>query len=357
MSRYVPTGSSAAGGIGSVHFCQDQNLDRKVAVKFIHRGGEHRRLLDELAALQRIRSKHVVEIFDIAYLNPGPQMGIVEEFVDGDDLRPLLGTLKPDEHFVRLLYQMAAGLSDIHAVGIVHRDIKPSNMLIDKEGILKIIDFNLARPMDEAHTQGFVGTRGYAAPELYGGGKIDFDEKIDVYALAVTAYALLCGATLPAELLGHPPPSDAWKTAGGGFNGLGTSLDPEIVRLLDASLCEDPALRPTAVEVRLRAARLLLRGRHRALFTSEAGTTFELHAGKPKVTLQHPSSLGTVTIGYDHLDFRVITVAGEVWVNNMQLAAGALLPDCCVIGLGGPHRRASERVFMTMDLSHPEVVL
>ena len=64
MERYVPTGRSTKGGLGEIVFCTDQNLDRNVVIKY---GNRHRRLLDELAALQRIRSKHVVEIFDVVH--------------------------------------------------------------------------------------------------------------------------------------------------------------------------------------------------------------------------------------------------------------------------------------------------
>jgi len=130
--------------MGAVFVYIDKNLDRKVAIKFVQ-SGEHRRLRDELAALQRIRSKHVVQIFDVDYFNPGARRGIVEEFIDGDSLETVLGTVTVKDGFLRLLYQAATGIADIHAVGIVHRDIKPSNMLIDREGILKIIDFNLSR--------------------------------------------------------------------------------------------------------------------------------------------------------------------------------------------------------------------
>ena len=71
------TGATLAGGIGTVVVCTDTNLDRKVAIKFVQPGGEHRRLLDELAALQRIRSKHVVQIFDVDHFDSGPRMGII----------------------------------------------------------------------------------------------------------------------------------------------------------------------------------------------------------------------------------------------------------------------------------------
>lgn len=353
MSRYVATGATAAGGIGTVVVCVDQNLDRKVAIKFIQPGGEHRRLLDELAALQRIRSKHVVQIFDVDHFDPGSRLGIIEEFIEGDDLDKYLGKITIADGFLRILYQAATGIADIHEVGFVHRDIKPSNMLLDREGILKIIDFNLSRPDDDAHTAGFVGTPGYAAPELYASGRVVFDAAVDVYALGVTAWTLVHGKKLPKQLASRPPLPDAWKATSGGFGAI-AGLDPELASLLDACLDVSPSARPTAVRVARRAARLLLHGRHRALFLG-AATPFELDTTHPRVRLS--DSRGSLTIEYDGLDFRATSVTGEVWVNNMQLSPGSTLPDCCVIALGGPHRRAFDRVFVTMDVSHPEVVL
>jgi serine/threonine-protein kinase len=252
---------------------------------------------------------------------------------------------------------MAVGLADIHGVDVIHRDIKPNNMLVDPEGILKIIDFNLARTDEGAHTHGFVGTPGYAAPELFRAGRVDFGKSIDVYALAVTAYALLKGPSLPGPLNETPPRTGEWIAAGGGFVGARPGLDAEIVRLLDASLNEDPLARPSARQIADRAARVLLVGKHKALFATDAGAVFELSATKPRVRLQHPKGLASLSIGYDGLDFRAVDLSGEVWINNMQLAVGAILPSCCVIGLGSPTRPHGERLFVTMDVSYPEVVL
>lgn len=352
MSRYVPTGAKEAGGLGGVVVCTDKNLDRMVAIKFVQPGGERRRLLDELAALQRIRSKHVVQIFDVDVFNPGSRMGIVEEFIDGDSLETVLGKVTIEDEFLRLLYQIATGIADIHAVGIVHRDIKPSNMRIDRENILKIIDFNLSRSEDDARTDGFVGTEGYAAPELYAKGHVVFDTTVDVYALGVTAWALLHGKKLPKNLASMPPRPDMWRATSGGFEAL-PGLDNELARLLDACL-RSPSDRPTAAQVAHRAARLLLQGKHRALFVG-AAKPFELDGSNPRVSLS--DSRGNLLIEYNGLDFRATSVTGEVWANNIQLVTGAVLPDCCVISLGGPHRRALDRVFITMDVSHPEVVL
>lgn len=355
MSRYVPTGGAAAGGIGSVVFCQDTNLDRTVAVKFVQPGVEHRRLLDELAALQRVRSKHVVEIFDLAYFDPGSRMGIVQEYIDGTDLSDFIGKVAPDNALVRMIFQIASGLTDIHAVGVVHRDIKPANVRVDAEGILKIIDFNLARPANDAHTHGFIGTPGFAAPELYAPGRVSFDSAIDMYALGVTAWMLLFGPKLPRHLASRPPHADAWKNSGGGFTTPVGSIDPILLGLLAACMSDAPEVRPSAADVAERARRVLLRGQHRALFVDEAGRTHELSAATPPAKLS--GTHGTMVVRYDGLDFRADSVTGEVWVNNPRVAAGEIFPKGCVIALGDPARRANDRVFITMDVSQPEVVL
>ena len=352
MRRYVPTGASTSGGLGHVVVCTDRNLDRKVVIKY---GNQERRLLDELSALQRIRSKHVVEIFDVVSDKGSSRLGVVEEYIDGQELSTKLGTIKRAVDLVPLLYQLASGLADIHAVDIVHRDIKPSNILIDGDQILKIIDFDLARLTSDANTSGFVGTRGYAAPELYSPGHVTFDPKVDVYAMGVTALALVSGKSLPRELRRRPPTPNKWKTFTGGFRALAPKLDNELVRLLDACLSRDPDNRPAVWQVRDRAERVMLRGRHRAAFVMR-DQVFELNVDKPRVNLQLPS-LGSVSIEYDGLEFKVTHVDGEVWVNNIEMSDGVGLPECCVIAFGGPHRPARERTFVTMDVSHPEVVL
>ncbi|MCY4012743.1 MAG: serine/threonine-protein kinase [Gammaproteobacteria bacterium] len=350
--RYVPTGNSASGGLGQVVFCTDQNLDRQVVIKY---GNQPRRLLDELAALQRIRSKHVVEVFDVVSDSHGTSDGIVEEFIDGAELTSQLGNIGSNDEYVRLLYQLASGLADIHEVGIVHRDVKPSNVFIDADQILKIIDFNLARLLDDANTTGFVGTPGYAAPELYSGTDVAFGKKVDVYAMGVTALAVVAGHLLPTPLLKRPPKPKKWKATTGGFGALLPQLDQTLVGLLDACLNEDPAKRPSARKVRDRAERMMLRGKHRAVFVMNR-RRFELHAGNRRVDLRHPS-LGTLSIAYDGLEFKVRKVDGEIWANNMPVSKGTPLPESCVLAFGAPTRPPRERTFVTMDVSHPEVVL
>src|SRR6185312_10815437 len=102
------------------------------------------RLLDELAALSAIRSKHVVQVYDVVRAADGSIKAVVEEYLSGDDIEGKPAP-KDTRTTLDLLYPIAAGIADIHAHGRVHRDIKPGNMKRDADGCLKIFDFGLAK--------------------------------------------------------------------------------------------------------------------------------------------------------------------------------------------------------------------
>ena len=201
--RYAPSGAPLAGGMGAVQICVDAVLDRRVAIKFVHSATHQRRILDELAALLRMRSKHVVQVYDILRL-PGDELGIVQEFIDGQDLFESHSVPTRKVDYYKQLWQIASGLADIHSLNVIHRDIKPNNMKTDPEGVIKIFDFGLAREEGSAaSTMGFVGTSGFAAPELYV-GSVKFTSAVDTYAFGATALFLGSGG-LPPELVAVPP--------------------------------------------------------------------------------------------------------------------------------------------------------
>ena len=281
-------------------------------------------------------------------------MGIVEEYVTGDSLEEHVGMSSPDESFVKLVYQMASGIADIHDVDVIHRDVKPANMKIDDENILKIIDFNLARDVTDGSTRGFVGTRGYAAPEQYSSSVAVFGREVDVYALGVVAWALLNGERPPQELRVVPPRPDEWKAAGGGFVALDSGLDDVLMGLLDEAVSSAPAQRPLARDIANRAGRALLRGKHRGVLMDQRGQAYELSADAKIATVRN--DVGSATFRYDLMDFRLTKVDGEVWINNIRGQNGMRLPDGCVLALGNP-TRGRNRSFITFDVSHPEVVL
>lgn len=349
--RYRPTGNKLEGGTGSVVICDDLNLTRKVAIKFLQSGSDKKRINDEIKALQIIRSKNVVQIFDIVILPPDNRIGIVQEYIEGRELSKVAKTEPELSTYLRYLYQIALGISDIHAQGIIHRDIKPNNMILSKENIVKIFDFDLARcNVQSANTLGFRGTPGFAAPELYHHGYVEFTPKVDVYAFGATA-VYLSESDLPPSLTGRPPVPHSWLSSGG-FETLRVALPSDLARLLNTTLADNPTDRPEMKTVCRAISRYLLKDKHRALL-SYSGATYILDKSRKTVSFGKVAT-SSATITYDGLDFEIERTSGEICVNNQTVQESMVLPGACVVALGTDPKT---RIFVAIDVSNPEVVL
>ncbi|CAG9170362.1 Serine/threonine-protein kinase PknD [Cupriavidus pinatubonensis] len=343
--RYVLVEEGVGGGMGDIYHCMDTHLNRRVVLKVLKDGGEDRRLLDEQKSLVKLRSKHVVQLFDLATITQDREKSaLVLEFISGKNLG--VGDYTPGYDYLMVLWQIACGLSDIHASNIIHRDIKPQNIRVDDGGVVKIIDFGLSRDSEtDAHTRSIIGTAIYMAPELWGSPVISFDKSIDVYAFGVTALALL-KAPPPAAILERPPKS----VDKGALAALEKTLPSDVVTLLEACLSYRAADRPPIGEVEALLRKHLLHDKHRALLVM-GGKNYELSATSRRVTLTY-GTIGTMVVGYDGFRFFVEALSGIVSVNNNSIAVGAELPNCCVITFG----TAPVRSFVTFDVSNPEVM-
>lgn len=345
--RYEVVGASFIGGMAAVWPCYDTILERRVAIKVMPGSAEKRRIRDELCALLKMRSNHVVQVYDVLNLNN--DLAIVQEFIEGQDLFDDDLAPNNENEYLKLLWQIASGIANIHDLGVIHRDIKPGNMKIDPEGVVKIFDFGLAR--DEgpsAATLGFVGTPGFAAPELYS-HHVTFTAAVDIYAFGATA--LFLGLRdLPLHLKCHPPVLSDEDC----FSMLPFKIGKDIMATLNACLEPDPSNRPAMGDVRDLLAKHLLCNRHRALVVFNKNASY-LDATRPRVDLRL-SSIGEIGIRYDGFHFLVDSVSGEAFINNTTVAAGDRLPGACVVALGAPERKA-DRKYITFDLSHPEIVL
>lgn len=351
--RYEKVGEPFSGGGMSTAFkCKDKHLDRHVLVKMLAKGIDQKRILDEVKALSAIRSKHVVQIYDVLKDGSGAITALVEEFLPGQDLNEVV-PIKDVGTFLRHTYAIACGLADIHAVGVIHRDIKPNNMKIDAEGCLRIFDFGLSRAEGvNCETIGTIGTPGYIAPELCAPAhlKVNFTSAVDVFAFGATALKLLRGK-LPNDLRVIPPKLPIIEAD---FTNQTLALPPAIAAILNECLSKEPTKRPTMETVRDIVGRHLLHGQHKATmivgekihYLDKVGQLVKLSAG----------SLGSVDVSYDGYDFIATNVVGDVYINNMGITPPQNLPGACVITLGAPslgyHRR-----YITFDVTHPEVVL
>lgn len=323
----------------------DSHLQRRVIIKRLQIGVEERRLLDEQKALARLRSKHVVQLFDIVELagRGKTEKGIVLEFIEGENLQ--VASYSAGRSYLHILWQIAAGLRDIHQAGVIHRDIKPSNLRIDKEGVLKIIDFGLARSREDAKTRSVIGTPVFMAPELWNDRTVTFNQSIDVYAFGATALALMAKSP-PRELALQPPQSVSLAQLSLSLPGLQADVIGLVHRCLDLS----PTKRPSMVEVESQLARHLLQNEHRALVVM-AGQVHHLDKSNRKISL-NAGPVGALEIEYDGFDFRVTRVSGQVYLNNTKVTSGEIVPGCCVITFG----TGSNRRFVTFDVSSPEVM-
>lgn len=346
--RYSIDGSAMDGGMATVFKCYDSILERPVALKILPRHFETRRLKDELEALYAIRSKHVIQVFDICIDNTS--VGIVQEFVDGKDLFSSDVAPQSANDFLFVLWQIASGIADIHKVGLIHRDIKPNNMKIDQEGVLKIFDFGLSREDGPAATTvGFVGTVGFSAPEQYVAG-VQFTQAIDTFAFGATALFFGLQAESP-ELRTAPPSAFATNP----FLKLPFPIPDDVSNMLFACLAHNPTARPAMKDVCRTIEQHLLYNRHRALVVLNGQPSY-LDKDNTSVSLKFGTIAG-VKIEYDGLTFKITQVVGDVFINNAAVSAGNTLPGACVLTLGGPERRANQRAYVTFDLSNPEIIV
>ncbi|HZJ68110.1 MAG TPA: serine/threonine-protein kinase, partial [Kofleriaceae bacterium] len=204
--RYQLLERIGEGGMGVVYRARQLHLDRAVAIKVLRR----RALRDparlalfrkEAEALARLQHPNTVRIFELGTFDGGPFVAM--ELLEGRTLAVEIartGTM-PVARTLKILAQLCSSLEEAHRAGITHGDIKPQNVfLLDVEGAtdhVKLVDFSLAQLAgSEPDDARFMGTPGYASPELLGGGAAR--PASDVHACGVVAFQMLTGA-LPSS--------------------------------------------------------------------------------------------------------------------------------------------------------------
>ncbi len=193
--RYRVEHELGRGGMATVYLARDEELRRPVALKVLaeHLAGDdtfRARFLREARLAGRLSHPNVVKVYDAGETDGQPF--IVMEYVAGTTLAEC-GRLAPDR-VVELGGQACAGLQHAHEAGLVHRDVKPGNLLLRDDGVLKIVDFGIARAAEATrHTQvgTVLGTAAYLAPEQLAGENASAVS--DVYSLGAVLYELLTG--------------------------------------------------------------------------------------------------------------------------------------------------------------------
>jgi hypothetical protein len=196
--RYEILGEIGRGGMGVVYEARDKRLDRVVALKRLPDalGSDPQAvalLLREARSAARLNHRNIVTVHDVD--RDDGAWFIVMERLEGELLSDVLarrGPLSP-RSAIRVARQVAAGLSYAHERGIVHRDVKPSNLFVTRDPIVKLMDFGVAKIVEEARRKKTLvgGTPSYMAPEQAAGEGVD--GRTDLYALGATLFELLTG--------------------------------------------------------------------------------------------------------------------------------------------------------------------
>ncbi len=199
VSHYRVLERLGRGGMGVVYKGEDLKLGRKVALKFLppHVSPSvetNQRFLQEARAASALDHQNTCTIFEIAETEEG-QLFIVMAYYDGETLSARLknGALPPSEA-ADVVVQSARGLAVAHQQGIIHRDVKPANLMITKDGLVKVLDFGIAKLVGASpvtHVGKIVGSVEYMSPEHARGD--DIDARADLWSLGVVLYETLSG--------------------------------------------------------------------------------------------------------------------------------------------------------------------
>ena len=261
IGRYHILQTVGRGGMGNLYLARDPKIgNRRVVIKVLREGFDNPELRErfsrEADAAGGLHHVNVVTIFDVGEYDGQPFIAM--EYIQGETLTDLIqsGVKLSLGRKLQLMEELCAGLHYAHRAGIVHRDIKPANVMVDHDGVLKILDFGIARLGSSGMTQAgmVMGTLNYMAPEQMAGQPVD--ARADMFSAGAVFYELLSlRRAFPGEL-----PSIVHKIMTATrepLASLAPDLDPTLVAIVDRCLAREPGDRyPDMAAVRRELAAL-----------------------------------------------------------------------------------------------------
>ncbi|ABF85881.1 serine/threonine protein kinase [Myxococcus xanthus DK 1622] len=201
IGRYRILEQLGSGGMSVVYKGLDTALDREVAVKVLHphlagKDESRRRLAREARAVAKLHHPNILEVFDFSAADAQDAF-IVTEYIRGQTLKAFMdeGPMDPPELAAMVIHELAAALAHAHESGVIHRDLKPENVMVREDGVLKLMDFGIARLMDIEErmtvTGTLVGSPAHMAPEIIEG--LEAGPTADVFSVGIMFYAAMTG--------------------------------------------------------------------------------------------------------------------------------------------------------------------
>jgi serine/threonine-protein kinase len=201
IGRYRILEQLGQGGMSVVYKGLDTTLDREVAVKVLHphlagRVESRKRLEREAKAVARLHHPNILEVFDYSG-ESATEAFLVTEYIRGITLRQFITdeALQPPEIAAMVVHELASALAHAHEAGILHRDLKPENVMVREDGVLKLMDFGIAKILDRDEkmtmTGALVGSPAHMAPEIIEGEEAGAEA--DVFSLGTMLYLFATG--------------------------------------------------------------------------------------------------------------------------------------------------------------------
>jgi tetratricopeptide (TPR) repeat protein len=234
--------------MGALYLARDPQLDRLVAIKLLkddlQDNSELReRFLREARSVARLRHSNIVVVHDVGEDEGRSFMAM--EYIAGATLADVLlrTPVPPLTARLAMVEDLCAGLAHAHSAGIIHRDIKPANIMIDADGVVKILDFGIARLADSGMTQEgqIMGSVNYMSPEQVMGRGVD--QRTDIFAAGTVLYELITlkqafpggidTGVLHRILHEGPLPLERWTP----------DIDPELATVVQRAMARDPSAR------------------------------------------------------------------------------------------------------------------
>lgn len=199
VGNYKVVEKIGEGGMGAVYKGVDLMLEREVAIKVLKpelasQPQVVERFRSEAVTLAKLNHPNIATLY--SFFRQGDNFFMVLEFVNGTPLERIIEAhgVMTCEQAIPLFCQMLEGIEHAHSFGIIHRDIKPANMMLTQNGLLKVLDFGIARALGSARMTRaghLIGTIEYMSPEQVRG--MDTDVRSDIYSLGMVLYEMLTG--------------------------------------------------------------------------------------------------------------------------------------------------------------------